>query len=633
MNIRKISATLLSTVFIVTSCAPRTEAENESHAYDTETDCLNGTMIVSVDGKYGLADTSGREILAPEYDDVYYISDEIAVAFTGQNVGFFDQNGRRLGETVMEGEASVDDLLAAYSKIEKMRREQWNSILNSYEELRKYCQSDSASVVTANIMADDIRAALQKVGGPMEKTRKSDLKQNIRHTDVRTMRKLLITILITLLCVPVFAQSAASIRKNNSYIYTEATAATSTAADSVALDALVGKLAQTVDLPYSSEIRKSLINTYLEDIKRVCAMISSNGRGKASVMRYIQRNDVERIFEGRRSKVKEMLSIASTADRKCQMDVALRYYSWAETLMRSLPSTDVVAIAEAKSRRETILKGLNVEFDRQDIYDKGIVELTFTFKGKPVKNIDYKFFDGKTWSKVLSAKDGKGFVEVRPGSKIDQYRIKYEITPAHLQHLFREVSLVEKALAPEAENTDGGTRSAKTHSGPAVTATASESSARKIDFSAVKKKVLDVVAREEFQTEPDSTRGGLTPIVFSSEYEDIVNKVCKGVTSGADESLYEYFTPEGYEIFNRLIRYGNARVLNFGELNFYGLGEEVYARSVPMVFSFRGNQRQFVENIVFTFNGERKICDLSFSLGKKQCKALSARQAGPRRQG
>ena len=221
------------------------------------------------------------------------------------------------------------------------------------------------------------------------------------------MKKLLITILITLICIPMLAQSAASIRKDNSYIYAEATAATSTAADSVALDALVGKLAQTVDLPYSSEIRKSLINTYLEDIKRECVMISSNGRGKASVMRYIQRNDVERIFEGRRSKVKEMLSIASTADRKCQMDVALRYYSWAETLMRSLPSTDVVAIAEAKSRRETILKGLNVELDRQDIYDKGIVELTFTFKGKPVKNIDYKFFDGKTWSKVLSAKDGK----------------------------------------------------------------------------------------------------------------------------------------------------------------------------------------------------------------------------------
>lgn len=162
---------LLLTLMAV-ACASRTEVRAVRPDYDTETDCLNGTMIVSVDGEYGLADTSGREILPTVYDDVYYISDEIAVAFTGQNVGFFDQNGRRLGETVMEGEASVDDLLAAYSKIEKMRREQWDSILASYEELRKYCQSDSASVVTANIMADDIRAALQKVGGPMEKDQK-----------------------------------------------------------------------------------------------------------------------------------------------------------------------------------------------------------------------------------------------------------------------------------------------------------------------------------------------------------------------------------------------------------------------------------------------------------------------------
>ena len=62
--------------------------------------------------------------------------------------------------------------------------------------------------------------------------------------------------------------------------------------------------------------------------------------------------------------------------------------------------------------------------------------------------------------------------------------------------------------------------------------------------------------------------------------------------------------------------------MNFDELYFYGLGEEVYARSVPMVFSFRGNQRQFVENIVFTFNGERKICDLSFSLGKETVQGI-----------
>lgn len=424
------------------------------------------------------------------------------------------------------------------------------------------------------------------------------------------MKKLLITILIVLFCIPVFAQSAASIRKDNSYIYAEGTAATTGAADSVALDALTAKLAQGVELPYSLEIRKRVMSTYSGDIKRECGMIASNGKDEASVMRYIQRKDVDRIFDGRRGKVKEMLSIASTADRKCQMDVALRYYSWAETLMRSLPSPDAAAIAEAKSRRETILKGLNVEFDRQDIYDKGIVELTFTYNGTPVKNIDYKFFDGKTWSKILSAKDGKGFVEVRPDSRIGQYRIKYEITPAHLQHLFREVSLVEKALASEAK---GETLSGQV----GTTGTASESSVRKIDFSAVKKKVLDVAARKEFQREPDSTLTEFTPIIFSSKYERIVSEVCKNISGETDGSVSEYFTQDGYDIFNRLIRYGNARVLSFDNITFYELGNEVYARSVPMVFSFKGNRRQFVENVVFTFNEEKKICDISFSLDKE----------------
>ncbi len=456
------------------------------------------------------------------------------------------------------------------------------------------------------------------------------MRQNAPLTDNRTMGKLLITaIMATLLCVQASAQNAGEIRKGNSYIYAEATAAGTTEADSAAIDALAGKLAQTVELPYSSEVKKELMLTYLEDIKRECGMISSSSRRKATVMRYIQRSGMERIFDGRRRKVKEMLQIASTADRKCQMDVALRYYSWAETLMRSLPSPDVVAIAEAKSRREAILKGLNVEFDRQNIYDKGIVELTFTFDGKPVVNIDYRFFDGKAWSKVLSAKDWKGFVEVRPDSWIDEYRIKYEITPAHLRHLSREVSLVEKALASGTKDADGGAVSGNTGTGGRTggAAAASEPSARKIDFSAVKKKVLDVVAREEFQREPDSTRGGIAPVVFSSEYEDIVSKVCKGISGEADESISEYFTPEGYETFSRLVRYGNARVLNFDNLTFYALGDEVYARSVPMVFSFSGNRRQFVENIVFTFNGDRQICDLSFSLGKETVQSIVGQRA------
>ena len=64
------------------------------------------------------------------------------------------------------------------------------------------------------------------------------------------MRKPLITILTILLSVSVFAQNAASIRNDNSYIYAEGTATTTSSADCVALEALTEKLAQGVDLPY-----------------------------------------------------------------------------------------------------------------------------------------------------------------------------------------------------------------------------------------------------------------------------------------------------------------------------------------------------------------------------------------------
>lgn len=172
LNMYREPILFLLLTHMAVACASRTEARAVKPDYDTETDCLNGTMIVSVDGKYGLADTSGREILPTAYNDVYYISDEVAVAFTGQEVGFFDRSGNRLGETEVVGEADVDGLLAAYSKIEKARREQWDDILASYEDLRRYCVSDSASAQTAKLLADQIRASLQKVGEPMEKDQK-----------------------------------------------------------------------------------------------------------------------------------------------------------------------------------------------------------------------------------------------------------------------------------------------------------------------------------------------------------------------------------------------------------------------------------------------------------------------------
>ena len=417
------------------------------------------------------------------------------------------------------------------------------------------------------------------------------------------MRRLTAAVLLMISTI-CSAQMITDIRTDKSYLCAEGNAQNARIADSLALDALAVKISGTADLPYADGVKTAILRTYRDDLDRECDMLSTTGDAGTTVLRYIRRADAGRIFENRRAKVKEMLSIATTAEEKFQTDIALRYYSWAATLLRSLPPLDAAAIADAESRRNTILEGLDVKFDKVNKFDKELAELTFTYKGHPVRNIDYSFFDGKRWSGILSAKDGKGFIEVSPGSRIDQYRIRYEITPSHLQHLFREVSSVEQAFAASTAREEASERPA---SEPR------RSAPRKIDFSAVKSKVLSVMARDEFKTAPDTLTAGLAPVLFTSNYEDAVSQVCASI-SGSGQDISGLFTGEGYAIFLKLIRYGNARVLNFDKLDFYALGDDVFCRSVPMVFSFKGNRREFVEDVVFTFDREGKISNLSFAL-------------------
>ena len=419
------------------------------------------------------------------------------------------------------------------------------------------------------------------------------------------MKKLIATVagLLSVLCT-CRAQVISDIRTDKAYLCAEGNAQNARIADSLALDALAVKVSATVSLPYSAAVKASVLRTYRDDLGRECDMLSTTGDAGTTVLRYIRRSDAGRIFDNRRAKVKEMLNIALTAEEKFQTDVALRYYSWAATLLRSLPPLDAAAIADAESRRDSILEGLNVKFDKTSKYNKEIVELTFTYKGHPVRNIDYSFFDGKRWSGILSAKDGKGFIEVSPDSRIDRYRIRYEITPSHLQHLFREVSSVEQAFAASTATEEASER---------PSSEPRRSAPRKIDFSDVKSKVMSVMARDEFQTVPDTLTAGLAPVLYTSNYEDAVSQVCAGI-SGSGQDISGLFTEEGYATYLKLIGYGNARVLNFDKLDFYSLGDDVFCRSVPMVFSFKGNRREFVEDVVFTFDRDGKISNLTFAL-------------------
>lgn len=435
-----------------------------------------------------------------------------------------------------------------------------------------------------------------------------------------------------------FAGGPADIKKDSNYIWCEGVGNDTNSADSLALDKLSSRLAATVHLPYGKDVNEAIMRTYIGDIKKISEFSVVSTKKATSVLRYIPRSAVNEIFAVRRARIAEMKDIAQKAETKAQIDVALRYWSWVSVLAQSVPDADAALIAEAKAKRLGILGGLDVKFNCQNVVNKQVIELTFTYKGAPVRNVDYRFFDGHAWSGIMSAKDGKGFIEVSPYSRLADFRIMYESDPAHLQHIYREVKAVELALGktvPTPKTSSDATSKSRTNPSALTSArsvgidTAQFVRVQKIDLEELKKKVLDVMSQKKFQSKEDSLAVSLSPVLFDSTYRAAISRVCDAINSKDFTSIRPLFTEDGYDVFMRLIAYGNASVLDNDRLAFYALGSEVWCRSVPMAFSFTGNTRRFVEDVVFTFDDKSLISNLSFSLGRTASKDISAHENWP----
>jgi hypothetical protein len=101
----------------------------------------------------------------------------------------------------------------------------------------------------------------------------------------------------------------------------------------------------------------------------------------------------------------------------------------------------------------------------------------------------------------------------------------------------------------------------------------------------------------------------------SAAYDDTMKKVEKAIRTRNFTDIQSLCTESGYDMFNRLIKYGQGKIINEPEFRFLECNGEVTCRSLPMSFKF-SNQRTFVEDVVFTLNKEGKIDCLSFGLNK-----------------
>lgn len=427
------------------------------------------------------------------------------------------------------------------------------------------------------------------------------------------------------------AQSWSEVKESGEYFYGEGWGSSVAEANQEALTNLIQQFRVNISVnsqqshqrrdingQYASEKTtfQSAINSYSQATLDSTIMVVITPAPKAHVGRWIKKTDVDKIFAGRRAKIHSLIDQADRAEEKGKVDVAVRDLYWAFTLLKSLPNNNAekyngqTLMTWLPNKLEEIFSDISATINNVDGCD---AEIRFQYKGKPVNSLDYSYNDGGMWSNICSAKDGVGLIFLSPGTSTNNINLQIEYEYRGQALLDPEIQSV-MTVSPEVNIAKAFITAHSKGTNNRRTTTLSTNPSNTSSFTDIEPEFFSMPKRLD----------GVEKIALDME------KIVAAIKTNNFDVVKNLFTPEGYAIFNKLVRYGQAKVVGDSQFEFTSSKDNIFCRGLQMSFSFRnGVRRNFVEDIVFTYDKNNLISNVSFGLGRTTLDDILGQSAYP----
>lgn len=410
------------------------------------------------------------------------------------------------------------------------------------------------------------------------------------------------------------AQSIDEIKKNSNYIWGEGNGTTMSDAEGEALRQMSVQISVSVyNSSYDEEsndnsVQKAVLQSVSSAKFTNVQMRVLEEEPNARVFCFMPRSEVKKMFEKRASHIANMVDAGKTAESRMMIDEALRNYYWALVLAKTTPEPVEIEFNDKKGEAtsllpikiKSVLAMINASVD--EIQDGKNLILGFTYNGKPVSSLNFKYNDGQSIVGPIVARDGIGEASMASIPADGKLHLTYELR-------FRN----------EVDPTDSDIAGAFN---AGLLPNINSSVAIAIKNNSKKKAAAPVLASAEIlaaQPTNDKRSIAMQNADNTDDLQKAVLAVEAAISSNNPKSAFSYFTPEGYTLFANLMA-KNGKVTLVGKAqshNFIIADGYIIGRATNIKRQFR-NGKAFMEKLVYRFNPEsRKIESVAFALTQR----------------